>query len=427
MVMEMAMESLFVVVDVFWVSRLGADAVAVVGITQWLFDLVYAVAMGLSMAASATIARRVGEKRLDAAAATAGQALMLGVLVSLPIAIAGALFARDLLAAMGATAAAIDVGARFTATMFAGNATLLLLLLINAIFRGAGDAAISMRVLWFSNALNMLLGPCFIFGLGPFPRLGVTGAAVATTLGRGLGVALQIYLLARGGGRVRVRPRHLLPQLSTMTAMLRLAASGTVQTIIVTVSWIGLVRIIAPFGSAALAGYTIGLRIIFLAILPAVGLATAAATMVGQNLGAHKPERAEAAVYRTGLWSTAVLGAVGVAFVVFAEPIVGIIAKDAEVLRFGADALRIMAYGFLFYGFGMVFTQAINGAGDTFTPTLLSFVCFWLWEIPLSWVLARPLGLGPRGAFIAIAVAFSTLAVLGGLVFRRGSWKRRAI
>jgi putative MATE family efflux protein len=427
MVLEMAMESLFAIVDVFWVSRLGADAVAAVGITESFLALVYAVAMGLSMAATAIVARRVGEKQLDEAAAAAGQAITLSVLVSLPIAVAGALSAPRLLEAMGANAATVETGASFTAIMLAGNTTILLLFLINAIFRGAGDAAISMRVLWFSNAMNILLGPLFIFGLGPFPRLGVTGAAVATTLGRGLGVALQVYLLVRGGGRLRVRLWHLVPRLSTIVTMLRLAASGTLQAFIDTASWLVLVRIIAPFGSAALAGYTIGIRIIVFAILPAFGLSNAAATMVGQNLGAKKPERAEAAVYRTGLWATAVLGVVGVIFVVFAGPIVSLFAKDADVLLFGTDALRVIACGFLFYGFGMVFTQAFNGAGDTMTPTLLNLGCFWLLEIPLAWVLAGPLGLGPRGVFIAIAIAFSVLAVLGGLVFRRGSWKQRMI
>jgi putative MATE family efflux protein len=427
MVLEMAMESLFAIVDVFWVSRLGADAVAAVGITESFLALVYAVAMGLSMAATAIVARRVGEKQLDEAAAAAGQAITLSVLVSLPIAVAGALSAPRLLEAMGANAATVETGASFTAIMLAGNTTILLLFLINAIFRGAGDAAISMRVLWFSNAMNILLGPLFIFGLGPFPRLGVTGAAVATTLGRGLGVALQVYLLVRGGGRLRVRLWHLVPRLSTIVTMLRLAASGTLQAFIDTASWLVLVRIIAPFGSAALAGYTIGIRIIVFAILPAFGLSNAAATMVGQNLGAKKPERAEAAVYRTGLWATAVLGVVGVIFVVFAGPIVSLFAKDADVLLFGTDALRVIACGFLFYGFGMVFTQAFNGAGDTMTPTLLNLGCFWLLEIPLAWVLAGPLGLGPRGVFIAIAIAFSALAVLGGLVFRRGSWKQRMI
>lgn len=427
MIMEMLMESLFAVVDVFWVSRLGADAVAAVGLTESLLAVVYAVGMGLAVAASATVARRIGEGRPEEAAAMAGQVIALGALLSLPISAAGALLAPRLLAAMGATERVIATGAPFAAIMLLGNATILLRFAINAVFRGAGNAALSMRVLWLSNALNMVLAPCFIFGLGPFPELGVVGAAVATTLGRGTGVALGFLLLVRGSGRVKLRARHLVPDPRALATLLRLWASGALQAIIGTASWIGMVRIIAPFGSAALAGYTIGMRIITFAILPAFGLGNAAATMVGQNLGAGRPERAEAAVYRAGLWNTALLGAVGAVFLIAAGPIVGAFTGDAEVLGFGTQVLRVVACGFLFYGFGIVFTQAFNGAGDTWTPTMLNFACFWLWEIPLGWVLARAVGLGPLGVFIAIAVAFSTSALAGGLLFRRGAWKRRLV
>ncbi|WP_437595192.1 MATE family efflux transporter [Sorangium sp. So ce590] len=427
MVMEMLMESLFVVVDVFWVSRLGADAVAAVGLTESLLAVVYALGLGLSVAASSTVARRVGEGRHEEAAAMAGQAILLGLVASLPIAAAGGLLASRLLEAMGATAGVIATGTPFASIMLLGNATILMLFVMNAIFRGAGDAALSMRVLWLSNALNMALGPCFIFGLGPFPELGVTGAAVGTTLGRGTGVALQVFLLARGGGRVKVKARHLVPDPTALAALLRLFANGALQALIGTASWIGMVRILAPFGSAALAGYTIGMRVIAFAILPAFGLANAAATMVGQNLGAGRPERAEAAVYRAGLWTTVMLGAVGLVFAVAAGAIVGAFTDDVEVLRAGTQTLRIVACGFLFYGFGIVFTQAFNGAGDTWTPTMLNFACFWLWEIPLGWGLSRAAGIGSAGVPIAIAVAFSTLAVAGWLMFRRGAWKRRRV
>ncbi|WP_438002725.1 MATE family efflux transporter [Sorangium sp. So ce321] len=427
MVMEMLMESLFVVVDVFWVSRLGADAVAAVGLTESLLALVYAMGLGLSVAASATVARRIGEGRPEEAAAMAGQAIVLGLLVSLPISAVGALLASRLLAAMGATPGVIATGTPFAAIMLIGNATILMLFVINAVFRGAGDAALSMRVLWLSNALNMALGPCFIFGLGPFPELGVTGAAVGTTLGRGSGVALQVFLLARGGGRVKVQARHLVPDPRALAALLRLFANGAFQAVVGTASWIGMVRILAPFGSAALAGYTIGMRVITFAILPAWGLANAAATMVGQNLGAGRPERAEAAVYRAGIWTTVMLGVIGVVFAVGAGAIVGAFTGDAEVLHHGTQALRVVSCGFLFYGFGIVFTQAFNGAGDTRTPTMLNIACFWLWEIPLGWGLSRVAGLGPLGVFLAIAVAFSTLAVAGGLMFRRGTWKQRRV
>ncbi|WP_437694191.1 MATE family efflux transporter [Sorangium sp. So ce176] len=427
MVMEMLMESLFVVVDVFWVSRLGADAVAAVGLTESLLSVVYALGMGLAVAASATVARRIGEGRPEEAAAMAGQAIVLGLLISLPIAGVGALLAPRLLAALGASAGVIAVGAPFATIMLLGNATIMMLFVINAVFRGAGDAALSMRVLWLSNALNMALGPCFIFGLGPFPELGVAGAAVGTTLGRGSGVALQVFLLARGGGRVKLQARHLVPDPKALAALVRLFANGAFQAVISTASWIGMVRILAPFGSAALAGYTIGMRLIVFAILPAFGLANAGATMVGQNLGAGRPDRAEAAVYRAGLWTTIMLGAIGLVFAVGAGAIIGAFTDDAEVLRYGTQALRVVASGFLFYGFGIVFAQAFNGAGDTWTPTMLHLVCFWLWEIPLGWGLAHAAGLGPLGVFIAIAVAFSTIAIAGGIMFRRGAWKLRRV
>lgn len=427
MVLEMVLESVFAVVDVFWVSKLGADAVATVGITESMLALIYAVAIGLSMGAIATVARRIGEKDPEGAAAAAVQSIALGIAVAVPIGIAGAALAPRLLSAMGAAPHVVATGSRFTAIMLGANVVILLLFLINAIFRGAGDASMAMRSLWIANIFNLILDPCFIFGLGPFPRLGVTGAAVATTCGRGIGVLFQLWTLSRGRGHVVIGRRHLKLEPAVMLRLLRVSANGIVQVMIGTASWIGLVRILSGFGSAALAGYTIGIRIVVFAILPSWGMSNAAATMVGQNLGAKKPDRAERSVWIAGFYNMIFLGLVGVVFIAFAGPLIRLFTADPEVVPYGTDCLRFISYGFLFYAFGMVFTQAFNGAGDTWTPTLINLFCFWLWEIPLAWLLARPLGMGPRGAFVAIMVAFSTLAVVSGALFARGKWKEKKV
>jgi len=427
MVMEMALESIFAVVDVFWVSKLGADAVATVGLTESMLALVYALAVGLSIGAAATVARRIGEHDPERAARTAVQAIALGVAVAVPIGIAGAALAPRLLAVMGASPAVLASGSGFTRVMLGGNIVIVLLFLINAVFRGAGDAAVAMRVLWLANVVNLILDPCLIFGLGPFPRLGVTGAAVATTTGRGLGVLFQLYLLFRGHGRIRLRREALRLMPDVMWRLLCVSGTGVFQALVGTASWIGLVRILSGFGSAALAGYTIALRVIIFALLPSWGLSNAAATMVGQNLGAKKPERAEKAVYLAGLYNVIFLGVVGLFFVLFAGPLVRLFTSDPDVVPFGVDGLRIVSCGFLFYAWGMVIVQSFNGAGDTWTPTVINLFCFWLLEIPLAWVLARPAGLGPRGVFLAITIAFSTLAVVGVVVFRRGRWKEKKV
>jgi len=308
--------------------------------------------------------------------------------------------------------------------MLGGEATIVVLFVVNAVFRGAGDAAIAMRVLWLANAINIVLGPCFIFGLGPFPELGVTGAAVATTIGRGTGAIYAISRLFRAGSRIAVGRRHLRPDLAVMRTVARLSGSGALQSIVGMASWIGLVRIVATFGSQALAGYTIGIRVIVFALLPSFGMSNAAATMVGQSLGARDPDRAEKSVWRACLYNLAFLSAIGLCFVLFARPIVSVFTSDPVVLAYGTDCLRIIAAGFPFYAYGMVLSQSFNGAGDTFTPTMLNLVIFWLWELPLAWVLAVPLGMGPRGAFLAVAISFSALALAAGAIFRRGRWKR---
>ncbi|MCA1575376.1 MAG: MATE family efflux transporter [Acidobacteria bacterium] len=427
MVLEMLMESVFAVVDIFWVAHLGADAVATVGLTESMLTLMYAVAIGLGVGATAMVARRIGERNPEGAARAAVQAIGLGLIVSVVVALIGVSFADRLLAAMGGSPWVLEHGSSFTKVMFAGNATILLLFLINAIFRGAGDAAIAMRVLWLANIINILLGPCFIFGLGPFPELGVTGAAVATNIGRGTGVLYAFSRLIRSGGRFDITWRLVRLEPAIMARLIRLSATAAFQVFIGMASWIGLVFTISRFGSEALAGYTIGIRVIIFALLPSWGMANAAATMVGQALGAKKPERAEQAVWRAGFYNMICLGLVGLVFVLFARPIIGLFTEDPNVVPYGVDCLRIVAYGFLFYAYGMVLTQSFNGAGDTWTPTIINLFVFWLWELPLAYTLAIILGLGPRGVFLAIMIAFSSLAVVSALVFRRGRWKTRVV
>jgi putative MATE family efflux protein len=427
MVLEMAMESVFGVLDAFFVGRLGPDAVAAVGVTEALLTIVFAVAIGLSLSTTAMVARRVGEKDHEAAALTAVQAIAVGALVALPAGALGVLFPRALLSLMGAPFSVVETGWSYTAWLIGGNATILLLFLINAIFRGAGDASLAMRSLWVANAVNLVLDPCLIFGLGPFPELGVTGAAIGTTLGRGVGVAYQLRALARAQGTIRIERRHLRLDGDVMLRLLRLSVGGIFQFLVATASWLGLVRILTPFGSAPLAGYTIALRVIVMAILPSWGMCNAAATLVGQNLGAGKPERAERAVWITGLYNTAFLAGVTVVFVLLAQPLIGLFTSDAATRAQGVSALRIISYGYVFYAWGMVMVQAFNGAGDTKTPTWINLVCYWLLQIPLAWSLAALTSLGPDGVYLAIPAAESLLAVVAVACFRRGSWKTRAV
>jgi putative MATE family efflux protein len=426
MVLETVMESVFAVVDVFFVSRLGADAVATVGLTESMMVLVYSLAMGLGIGATATVARRIGERDAEGAAHAAAQAILLGFIVSVVLGIVGVILAPTLLRIMGGSPAVI-ANAAFMQVMLGGNATVLLLFLINAVFRGAGDAAIAMRVLWLANWINIVLGPLLIFGIGPFPELGVVGAAVATNIGRGTGALYAISRLFRPGGRVHVARRHFAFDPALMWQMIRLSGSGTFQILIGTASWIGLIRVISSFGSAALAGYTIGIRVIIFALLPSWGLSNAAATMVGQALGAKKPERAERAVWIAARYNLVFLGTIGLLFVLLARAIVSLFTTDPAVAPYAVDCLRIVALGFLFYAYGMVITSSFNGAGDTWTPTWLNLVVFWLWEIPLAYALAVVLEMGPRGVFVSITVAYSTLAVVSAWLFKKGRWKTRRV
>ena len=427
MVLEMLMESVFAVVDIFWVSHLGTDAAATVGLTESLLTLIYALAIGLSIGAMAMIARRIGEQNPEGAARAAVQSIVLALIVSILIGAVGAPFAPELLKLMGGSPWVVEHGAAFTRIMLAGNVTVVMLFMINAIFRGAGDAAIAMRTLWLANWINIVLGPCLIFGLGPFPKMGIVGAAIATNIGRGTGALFALSKLLREGGRFTIERRHLRIEPSIIGRLIRLSATGTFQVFIGMASWIGLVRIISSFGSNAVAGYTFGIRVILFALLPSWGMANAAATMVGQALGARDPDRAERAVWKAGFYNMIFLGIVGVLFIFFAPQIIWFYTDDPNVAQYGVDCLRIVAYGFLFYAYGMVLGQSFNGAGDTWTPTIINLFVFWLWEIPLAYVLSQTLGMGPRGVFVAMMIAFSTLAVVSALVFRRGRWKQRVV
>jgi putative MATE family efflux protein len=427
MMLEMAMESVFAVVAVFFVKRLGATAAATVGLTEALLTLLYALAIGLSMGATAMVARRVGEKDMPAAAIAAVQAIGLGIVIAAVVGVFGGLGAHRLLVLMGASSEIVAVGTGYTRIMFATNIVIFLLFLINAVFRGAGDPSMAMRTLWIANLINIVLDPCLIFGLGPFPELGLTGAAVATTIGRGTGVLYQLRALGRGKSRLAISATDLVLVPSVMMRLFRVSAFGIFQFLVSTASWVGLVRIISSFGDTALAGYTVAIRILVFFFLPAWGMSNAAATLVGQNLGAGKPDRAEKSVWMTAGYNMAFLGSVGLVFIAFAEPLIGMFTSDPAVASVGVNCLRIVSYGYVFYALGMVVVQAFNGAGDTVTPTLINIFCFWLFQIPLAYLLAHPLGFGPNGVFVAIAVAESVMAVVATLLFRRGSWKEREI
>ena len=426
MVLEMCMESVFAIVDVFVVAHLGADAVATVGLTESFMTILYALAMGLSIGAGAMISRRIGEKDADGAAHTAAQVLLFGLMVSLSIGVIGAMFAPSLLRMMGASSGVLRNTA-FTRIMLGCNASVVMLYLVNAVFRSAGDAAIAMRVLWFANAINIVLAPSLVFGWGPFPKMGIVGAAVATTIGRGSGALFALSRLFQAGSRIRIRRPHFAFDPSLIARVVKLSSAATFQVFVGMASWIGLVRILASFGSDALAGYTIGMRIVIFALMPSFGLSNAAATMVGQALGAKKPDRAESAVWTAGKYSAVFLGAIGLLFVIFARPVVGFFTQEAGVAFYGTAALRTVACGFLFYAYGMTITQSFNGAGDTRTPTYINLGVFWAFEIPLAWLLAHTFGFGPQGVFLAATLAFSLLAVVSAVLFRRGGWKLRVV
>jgi putative MATE family efflux protein len=423
MILEMLMESLFAIVDAFFVSRLGVESLATVSLTESVLTLVYSLAIGLSMGATAMVARRVGEQNITEAAKAGMQAIYLAFAVSVVISLIGLLFAEDILALMGASEAVITTGSGYTRWMLGGNLTIMMIFLINAIFRGAGDASLAMRVLILSNGLNILLDPVFIFGLGPIPAFGVEGAAIATTIGRGIGVLYQVSHLLFGKGLIKIQRDNLALDAGIIWRLIKVSAGGTGQFIIASASWIFLVRIVSHFGTAALAGYTIAIRVIVFAIMPAWGMANASATLVGQNLGAGQPERAEQSVWRTGFFNMIFLALITVLFYSLARPIVELFTTDIEVLTNAIQCLQIVSLGYIFYAYGMVVAQSFNGAGDTRTPTLLNFFAFWMFQIPLAYFLAIVWNMGPKGTYLAIVIAESALAVVSILIFRLGKWK----
>jgi MATE family, multidrug efflux pump len=424
MILELIMESTFAVVDIFFVGKLGPSAVATVGLTETYLFLLYSIGMGLSMAVTAIVARRIGEKEKEKAGISAVQSIFLAILISLPFALAGIFYSRELLALMGADEWVLTNGYTYMQWMLGGNAVIMLLFVINAIFRGAGDAAIAMRVLWIANGINMVLDPVLIFGWGPFPQLGIEGAAIATNIGRGIGVLTQVYFLFKGVKHIRILRSQIYLHWKTITAIIKTSLGGIGQMIIAMTSWIFIMRILAEFGSEVIAGTTIAMRIMMFTMMPAWGMSNAVATLVGQNLGAKKPDRAERSVWITGFWNMVFLIGVAVVYFVASESLVGIFTDDLKVISVGAMWLRIVSYSYFVYGWWMVSSQAFNGAGDTITPTKINFVFFWLIEIPLSYFMAKTLDMGHSGVFWAIFIAETSVGLFTLWLFSKGNWKR---
>ncbi|MDH3242998.1 MAG: MATE family efflux transporter [Saprospiraceae bacterium] len=427
MILEMVMEALFAVVDVFFVSRVSVNAVATVGLTESVITVVYAIAIGLSMATTAMVARRIGEGKKDAAAVAAVQAMVITFSFSLIISVAGFFYAEKILYLMGGDDDLVAEGASYTRIIFAGNFVIMFLFLLNAVFRGAGDASIAMRALWIANGLNIVLDPCLIFGWGPFPELGVAGAAVATNIGRGIGVIFQLFVLFGGNSIIQIGRKHLRIAWSVVKRLFEVSLGGMGQYVIASSSWIFLMRIMSEFGEQAVAGYTISIRMLIFTILPAWGMANAAATLVGQNLGASEPDRAELSVWRSAFYTMLFLLFVSIIYIVWAPDLVRIFHEGPLVVKYGTASLRIICLGYIFFAYGMVISQAFNGAGDTRTPTVMNFICFWAIQIPLAYWIGITQGLGPNGVFWAVAISETILAGLCIYLFRKGRWKKIAI
>ncbi|RZN79450.1 MAG: MATE family efflux transporter [Winogradskyella sp.] len=423
MILEMLMESIFAIVDIFYVSQVSVNAVATIGLTESVITLVYAVAIGLSMAATAIVARRIGEKDNEGASQAAVQVIFLGVVVAAFISVIGIMYPKEILSLMGGEADLIEEGYGYTQILLGGNVTIMLLFLINAIFRGAGDASVAMWALIVSNGLNIILDPIFIFGFGPIPAYGVQGAAIATTIGRGAAVIFQLFVLFYGWSRIKVGFKDLVIRVAVMVNLIKVSLGGIGQFLIGTSSWVFLMRIMSEFGSEVLAGYTIAIRVMMFTLMPAWGMSNAAATLVGQNLGAKKPDRAEQSVWKTGKYSAVFMGIVSVIYLLFAPQIVGLFSQETEVVKNGALCLRIIAAGYIFYGYGMVVINAFNGAGDTKTPTWINFICFWLFQLPFAYLMALTFDFGPLGVFLAITLAEVLIVVLGIVWFKKGYWK----
>lgn len=427
MVTEMIMESLFALADIYFVSQLGAEATATVGITESLMTIIYAVGMGLAMATTGIVSRRIGEKKQIEASMSAVQAIFLGVLMSIPFFIAGSFYSKEILALMGSSKGVINDGSKYTSILIGSNVIIMLLFINNAIFRSAGDAMISMVVMIFANLVNIILDPCLIFGLGPFPELGVTGAAIATCIGRGLGVIMQFYMLTRKHRRIYINWQSVVIDFKIILKLLKLSVGGVSQFLISTTSWVGLYRIMTEFGDHVVAGYTISIRIIIFSLLPAWGLSNAASTLVGQNLGAKHTDRAERSVWIISVVNMVFLFVVGIVFYFGSEFILPLFSPDKQIQQVGISCLKILSFGYVFYALGMVMSQSFNGAGDTFTPTFINFICFWMVEIPLAYLLAIELNMNEKGVFLSIVLAESLLGILGVIIFKRGRWKLREV
>lgn len=427
MILEMAMESLFAIVDAFFVAKIGTEAVATVGLTESVLTLIYSIAIGLSAAATAMVARRVGEGRRKAASVAGAQTLLIALALSLLIAVPGFFYAKDILLLMAKDPRVAETGAPFTRLMLTANLPILLLWMLNGIFRGAGDAATAMRALWLANGVNIVLDPLLIFGIGPFPEMGLLGAGVATTIGRSVGVGYQLWHLFGVGKVVRLYWRFMRPRWDIIRRLLVIGSGSTGQYLIASASWIFMIYILGQISTEVTAGYTIAIRIVVFTILPSWGMSNAAATLVGQNLGAGLPDRAEKSAWRAGFFNMIFMATVGIIYLIGAPFFIGLFTEDPETLKSGSMALRIMAAGYVFYGYGMILSQAINGAGDTRTPTILNFVCFWLIEMPLAWLLALHLGWGQGGVYYSIVIAESVLALGAMWVFRLGRWKKTVV
>ncbi len=423
MILEMMMESVFAVVDIAYVSRVSVNAVATIGLTESVITLVYAVAIGLCMAATAVVARRVGEKDLKGARQAAVQAIILGSILAIGVGLVGFNFAKEILELMGGEPDLVEEGYGYTKWLIGGNITIMLLFLINAIFRGAGDASVAMWVLVLSNGLNIILDPIFIFGWGPVPEFGVTGAAIATNIGRGTAVCFQMLILVFGWSRIQVGLRSWVINLKVMWNLVYVSLGGIAQFLIGTSSWVFLMRLMSEFGSEVLAGYTIAIRVMMFTLMPSWGMSNAAATLVGQNLGAGQPDRAEASVWKTGKYNAIFMLAVSVGYLIFAPEILGWFNEDPDVVNNGALCLRVIAAGYIFYAYGMVITQAFNGSGDTRTPTRINLVAFWMFQLPLAYLASQSFNMGPLGVFLAITLAEVLLSILAYRAFRKGKWK----
>ncbi len=427
MILEMAMESVFAIVDILFVSALGTDAIATVGLTDSVITLLYAIAIGLSMGATALVARRMGEKEPGKACIAAGQVLWLGAFVSVAVGLVGLFLAQDILILMGAEESVIETGENYTRIMFGACFSIVFLFLINAIFRGAGDAAIAMRALWLANGINIILDPCFIYGYGPFPEMGVTGAAVATNIGRSVGVLYGLYFLFGSDGRLQLHMQHLALRVKIVWSLVRISFGGILQFTVATVSWVFLMSIVSDFGSDAVSGYTIAVRVVMFTILPAWGLSNATATLVGQNLGAGLPDRAETTTWAVAKYNAIYMAFAAVLLLLFDRAILSPFISEAAVMEYAVQCLRIFAYGLVFWGYGMAVIQAFNGAGDTMTPTWINVFCFWIVQVPLAYTLALELGIGPVGVFWAVFVADVLAGIVGVIVFMRGGWKQRQV